>query len=54
MKQMQSTGIHQSVQSLASIMPIMVEQLINDQDDDKYSMQNSKYRTFDKNLKKFN
>jgi hypothetical protein len=48
MKQMQSTGINQSVQSLASIMPIMVEQLINDQDDDKYSMQNSKYQPLDK------
>jgi hypothetical protein len=43
---MQSNGINQSMQSLATIMPITIEQLLNDQEDDKYPTPNCKCQRF--------
>jgi hypothetical protein len=39
MKRMQSSELNKSTQSLALIMPLTIEQVVPDQDEDKCAMQ---------------
>jgi hypothetical protein len=39
MRQIQSNELNQSVQSLSVLMPSLADQVLRDQDDDKYSIE---------------
>jgi hypothetical protein len=44
MRQIQTNGINDSVQSLSVLMPPLLDNLLNDQEDDKINMQLRKFQ----------
>ncbi len=44
MRQMSSSGINESVQSLSLVMPPLLNQILDDQEDGRYVVQTRKYK----------